>query len=124
MRSGKRVLVIRAVQRSLGYYHLARLGHDVECGTPGLSPSGMMRWHPGVPDAAVPRRLEIGRLTTLGVGIISNLRVVDLERSGARGTSAYIRSRGRHLSNESISRLGAGAVVSLSVSFAWHRLGG
>ncbi len=79
----------------------------------------MMRY--GIPAYRMPRDIlsaEIGRLTTLGVGIISNHRVVDLEAERREGDfDAVFVAVGAHLSKRvDIPARDAGAVVD-AVSF-------
>jgi NADPH-dependent glutamate synthase beta subunit-like oxidoreductase len=120
VRSGKRVLVIGAGPSGLSAaYHLARLGHDVEVRDSGPEPGGMMRY--GIPAYRMPRDIlsaEIERLTTLGVRIISNHRVVDLEAERLEGNfDAVFVAVGAHLSKRvDIPARDAGAVVD-AVSF-------
>jgi NADPH-dependent glutamate synthase beta subunit-like oxidoreductase len=120
VRSGKRVLVIGAGPSGLSAaYHLARLGHDVEVRDSGPEPGGMMRY--GIPAYRMPRDIlsaEIERLTTLGVRIISNHCVVDLEAERLEGNfDAVFVAVGAHLSKRvDIPARDAGAVVD-AVSF-------
>ena len=120
VRSGKRVLVIGAGPSGLSAaYHLARLGHDVEVRDSGPEPGGMMRY--GIPAYRMPRDIlsaEIERLRTLGVRIISNRRVVELEAERRRGGfDAIFVAVGAHLSKRvDIPARDAGAVVD-AVSF-------
>jgi NADPH-dependent glutamate synthase beta subunit-like oxidoreductase len=119
-RSGKRVLVIGAGPSGLSAaYHLARLGHDVEVRDSGPEPGGMMRY--GIPAYRMPRDVlsaEIERVKALGVRIISNHRVVDLDAERREGAfDAVFVAVGAHLSKRvDIPARDAGAVVD-AVSF-------
>jgi NADPH-dependent glutamate synthase beta subunit-like oxidoreductase len=120
VRSGKRVLVIGAGPSGLSAaYHLARLGHDVEVRDSGPEPGGMMRY--GIPAYRMPRDVlgaEIERVVGLGVRIINNHRVVDLETERREGDfDAVFVAVGAHLSKRvDIPARDAGAVVD-AVSF-------
>ncbi|MEO1091800.1 MAG: NAD(P)-binding protein, partial [Pseudomonadota bacterium] len=79
--SGKRVLVIGAGPSGLSAaYHLRRLGHDVEVHEAGPVAGGMMRF--GIPSYRLPRDVveaEIGRIAQMGVKIVLNHKVEDIE---------------------------------------------
>ena len=100
-RSGRRVLVIGAGPSGLSAaYHLARLGHEVEIRDAAPEPGGMMRY--GIPAYRMPRDVlsgEVERIAALGVRMIRDHRVVDLEgerREG--GFDAVFAAVGAHLS--------------------------
>jgi NADPH-dependent glutamate synthase beta subunit-like oxidoreductase len=101
VRSGQRVLVIGAGPSGLSAAsHLARLGHEVEIRDAGPEPGGMMRY--GIPAYRLPRDVmgaEIDRLAALGVRIISNHKVEDLDAERREGAfDAVFVAVGAHLS--------------------------
>ena len=120
VRSGKRVLVVGAGPSGLSAaYHLARLGHEVEIRDAGPEPGGMMRY--GIPAYRMPRDVlsgEVERIADLGVRMIGDHRVVDLEaerRDG--GFDAVFVAVGAHLSKRvDIPARDAGPIVD-AVSF-------
>ena len=118
--SGKRVLVIGAGPSGLSAsYHLARLGHDVEIRDAGPEPGGMMRY--GIPAYRMPRDVlgrEVERIAALGVRMISNHRVVDLDAERREGGfDAVFVAVGAHLSKRvDIPAVDAGPIVD-AVSF-------
>ena len=85
--SGKRVLVVGAGPSGLSAaYHLARLGHAVEIREAGPMAGGMM--HFGIPAYRLPREdlmREIRRIEAMGVRIVVDHKVDDLEREIAAG---------------------------------------
>ena len=100
-RSGRRVLVIGAGPSGLSAaYHLARLGHGVEIRDAGPEPGGMMRY--GIPAYRLPRDVmgaEVDRIAALGVRIVSDHRVEDLEAERRDGAfDAVFVAVGAHLS--------------------------
>ena len=113
--SGKRVLVIGAGPSGLSAaYHLARLGHEVEIRDAGPEPGGMMRY--GIPAYRMPRDVlagEIERIAALGVRMIPNHRVVDLEAERREGTfDAVFVAVGAHLAKRvEIPARDAGPIV-------------
>lgn len=92
--SGKRVLVIGAGPSGLSAgYHLARLGHAVEIHEAGPLPGGMM--HFGIPAYRLPRAdlmREIARIEAMGVRMVLNHKVEDLEaeKSAGKFDAAFI----------------------------------
>jgi NADPH-dependent glutamate synthase beta subunit-like oxidoreductase len=119
-RTGKRVLVIGAGPSGLSAaYHLARLGHEVEIRDSGPEPGGMMRY--GIPAYRLPRAVldaEVTRIVDLGVRIVSNHLVQDLdaERRDGRFDAAFV-AVGAHLSKRvDIPAGDAGRIVD-AVSF-------
>ncbi len=99
--SGKRVLVIGAGPSGLSAaYHLARFGHEVEIRDSGSEPGGMMRY--GIPSYRMPRDVldsEIARIAALGVRIVCDHRVEDLEAEKREGGfDAVFVAVGAHLS--------------------------
>ncbi len=85
--TGKRILVIGGGPSGLSAaYHLCRLGHQVEIHDAGPAPGGMM--HYGIPAYRLPRAdlmKEIERIETMGVKIIRNTKVDDLEAATRGG---------------------------------------
>ena len=119
-RSGKRVLVIGGGPSGLSAaYHLARLGHEVEIRDAGPEPGGMMRY--GIPAYRMPREVlngEVERIAALGVRMIGNHRVADLEAERREGGfDAVFVAVGAHLSKRvDIPARDAGPIVD-AVSF-------
>jgi NADPH-dependent glutamate synthase beta subunit-like oxidoreductase len=118
--TGKRVLVIGGGPSGLSAaYHLARLGHDVEIRDAGPEPGGMMRY--GIPAYRMPRDVlggEVERIAQLGVRMIGDHRVEDLEAERREGGfDAVFVAVGAHLSKRvEIPARDAGPVVD-AVSF-------
>jgi NADPH-dependent glutamate synthase beta subunit-like oxidoreductase len=120
VRSGKRVLVIGGGPSGLSAaYHLAKLGHYVEIRDAGPQPGGMMRY--GIPAYRMPRDVlsgEVERIAALGVRMISDHRVTDLELERTEGGfDAVFVAVGAHLSKRvNIPAQDAGPIVD-AVSF-------
>jgi NADPH-dependent glutamate synthase beta subunit-like oxidoreductase len=120
VRSGRRVLVVGAGPSGLSAaYHLARLGHEVEIRDAGPEPGGMMRY--GIPAYRLPRDVlsgEVERIAQLGVRMIGDHRVVDLEAERREGGfHAVFVAVGAHLSKRvDIPARDAGPIVD-AVSF-------
>lgn len=85
--SGKKVLVVGAGPAGLSAaYHLARLGHTVEIREAGPVAGGMM--HFGIPAYRLPRAElahEVARIEALGVKIVTNHKVTDLDAEKRAG---------------------------------------
>ena len=85
--SSKRVLVVGAGPSGLSAgYHLRRLGHAVEIHDAGPLPGGMM--HFGIPAYRLPREdlmKEVRRIEAMGVKIVLNHKVEDVEAERAEG---------------------------------------
>jgi NADPH-dependent glutamate synthase beta subunit-like oxidoreductase len=117
---GKRVLIVGAGPSGLSAaYHLARLGHDVEIRDAGPEPGGMMRY--GIPAYRMPRHVlegEVARIAALGVRMVPNHRVTDLEMERSEGGfDAVFVAVGAHLSKRvDIPARDAGRMVD-AVSF-------
>ncbi len=79
--TGRRVLVIGAGPSGLSAaYHLTRFGHQVRIYEAGPKSGGMMRF--GIPQYRLPRDIldaEIARIEAMGVTIVLNKKVEDLE---------------------------------------------
>ncbi|WP_454062165.1 NAD(P)-binding protein [Candidatus Nitrospira salsa] len=79
--TGKHVLVVGAGPSGLSAaYHLARFGHQVTIYEAGPKPGGMMRF--GIPKYRLSRDVldaEISRIEAMGVTIVLNKKVEDLE---------------------------------------------
>jgi NADPH-dependent glutamate synthase beta subunit-like oxidoreductase len=118
--SGKRVLVIGGGPSGLSAaYHLAKLGHCVEIRDAGPQPGGMMRY--GIPAYRMPRDVlsgEIERIAALGVRMVGDHRVTDLELERTEGGfDAVFVAVGAHLSKRvNIPAQDAGPIVD-AVSF-------
>ncbi len=99
--SGKRVLVVGCGPSGLSAaYHLARLGHQVEIRDASREPGGMMRY--GIPAYRLPRDVldaELGRIAALGVRMVCNHRVenLEVERADGRFDAVFV-AVGAHLS--------------------------
>ena len=99
--TGKRVLVVGCGPSGLSAaYHLAMLGHEVEIQDAGPEPGGMMRY--GIPAYRMPRDVlaaEIERISVLGVRMVANHPVTDLEAERREGGfDAVFVAVGAHLS--------------------------
>jgi NADPH-dependent glutamate synthase beta subunit-like oxidoreductase len=118
--TGRRVLVIGAGPSGLSAaYHLARLGYEVEIRDAGRQPGGMMRY--GIPAYRLPRDVlegEVERIQALGVRMVPNHRVVDLDAERYEGGfDAVFVAVGAHLSKRvDIPARDAGRIVD-AVSF-------
>ncbi len=99
--SGKRVLIIGAGPSGLSAaYHLARMGHKVVIYEAGPVAGGMMRF--GIPAYRLPREeleQEIRRIESLGVEIVLNRKVENLQEDKQQGDfDAVFVAIGAHLS--------------------------
>src|SRR4051812_32109201 len=85
--TGKRVLDVGAGPAGLSCaYHLRRFGHHVEIRDANAVPGGMM--HYGIPAYRLPREgidKEIARIEQMGVTIVRNARVSDVQAEKAAG---------------------------------------
>jgi NADPH-dependent glutamate synthase beta subunit-like oxidoreductase len=81
--TGKKVLVVGAGPSGLSAaYHLARMGHSVTIHEAGPLTGGMMRF--GIPQYRLPRDVldaEVQRILDLGITLVLNKRVDDIEAS-------------------------------------------
>jgi len=99
--SGKRVLIVGAGPSGLSAaYHLARLGHSVEIRDAETAAGGMMRF--GIPSYRLPRAdlaKEIARIEAMGVRIVLNHKVTDLqaEKEAGKFDAAFV-AIGAHIS--------------------------
>ncbi|RMH07059.1 MAG: FAD-dependent oxidoreductase [Nitrospirae bacterium] len=99
--TGKRVLVVGAGPSGLSAaYHLARFGHQVTIYEAGPQPGGMLRF--GIPQYRLPRKIldaEIARILSMGVHLVLNRKVEDLEHDIQAGRfDATFLAIGAHLS--------------------------
>lgn len=87
-RSGRKVLIVGSGPAGLSAaYHLALLGHEVTVLESSAAPGGMMRY--GIPKYRLPRAVldaEIQRIADLGVRIVLNHAVQDLEKEMEDGS--------------------------------------
>ena len=86
-------------------YHLARLGHAVEIRDAGPMPGGMM--HFGIPAYRMPRGVleaEINRIEDLGVKIVLDHKVEDLDAEMTDGRFDAVLHCGRRASLASAPR--------------------
>src|SRR6476619_3206343 len=92
--TGRRILVVGAGPSGLSAaYHLAKLGHQVEIREAGPLPGGML--HFGIPAYRLPRAdllAEIARIEQMGVRIVRNHKVTDLqaERDTGRFDAVFV----------------------------------
>jgi formate dehydrogenase beta subunit len=99
--SGKRILVVGAGPSGLSAaYHLTRLGHTVEIHEAGPVAGGML--HFGIPTYRLPRADligEIARIEAMGVRIVLNHKVTDLQAEKQAGNfdAAFV-AIGAHVS--------------------------
>ncbi len=113
--TGKRVLIVGSGPSGLSAaYHLRRLGHDVEIRDAGAEPGGMMRY--GIPSYRLPRNVldaEIGRIAAMGVRIVCDHRVEDLNKEReSGGFDAVFVAVGAHLAKKvDIPARDAGPIV-------------
>lgn len=101
--TGKRILIIGAGPCGLSAaYHLRRLGHSVELREAGPVAGGMM--HFGIPAYRLPRGIlagEVAKLTSMGIPILLNHPVNDLERERSDGGfDAVLVATGAQLSHK------------------------
>ena len=118
--TGKRVLVVGAGPSGLSAaYHLRRHGHTVEIRDAGPMAGGML--HFGIPAYRLPRAVldaEISRIAALGVGIVLDHKVEDLEAAIGEGRfdAAFV-AVGAHLAKRAeIPARDAGRILD-AVSF-------
>ncbi|MDZ7784085.1 MAG: NAD(P)-binding protein [Halioglobus sp.] len=85
--TGRKVLIVGAGPSGLSAaYHLARLGHEVEIRDAAARAGGMM--HYGIPAYRLPRAdlaREIARIEAMGVKIVTNHKVTDLQAEKESG---------------------------------------
>jgi 2-oxoacid:acceptor oxidoreductase delta subunit (pyruvate/2-ketoisovalerate family) len=86
--TGKRILVVGAGPAGLSAtYHLRRLGHQVRLVDSARQLGGMMRY--GIPAYRLPRSTldaEIARIVGMGVDVVLNHVVVDIEQERQEGS--------------------------------------
>jgi formate dehydrogenase beta subunit len=101
--SGRRILIVGAGPSGLSAaWHLARMGHYVEIHDAGPLAGGML--HFGIPAYRLPRKeleREIDRIRDIGVSIVLNHKVEDLEKEKEAGCfDAVFVAIGAHLSRK------------------------
>ncbi|MFQ5469359.1 MAG: NAD(P)-binding protein [Gammaproteobacteria bacterium] len=100
---GKRVLIVGGGPSGLSAaYHLTRLGHQVEIREAGPVAGGMI--HFGIPAYRMPRQElqdEINRVVEMGVKIVCDHRVEDIDAEKAEGNfDAVFVAVGAHISKK------------------------
>lgn len=118
--TGKKILIIGAGPSGLSCaHHLALMGHTVEIREAGPLPGGMM--HFGIPAYRLPRNIlmgEIARIERLGVKIVLNHKVEDVQAEKEQGGfDAVFVAVGAHLGKKTeIPARDAGKILD-AVSF-------
>ncbi len=112
--TGKRVLVVGAGPAGLSAaYHLRRGGHAVTIREAGPLVGGMMRF--GIPKYRLPRDVldaEVKRIADLGVEIVLNAKVVDIEKTVAEGSyDAAFLAVGAHIAKRAYIPAGGAAKI-------------
>jgi 2-oxoacid:acceptor oxidoreductase delta subunit (pyruvate/2-ketoisovalerate family) len=117
--TGKRVLVVGAGPAGLSAaYHLRRLGHAVTIREAGPLAGGMMRF--GIPKYRLPRDVldaEVRRITHMGVELILNAKVDDIETAMRDGRyDAAFLAVGAHIARRAYIPAGGAAKILDAVS--------
>ena len=112
--TGKRVLVVGAGPAGLSAaYHLRRLGHAVTIREAGPLAGGMMRF--GIPKYRLPRDVldaEVKRIADLGVEIVLNAKVDDIEKTVTEGGyDAAFLAVGAHIAKRAYIPAGGAAKI-------------
>ena len=113
--SGRKVLVVGAGPAGLSAaYHLRRAGHSVVLREAGPLAGGMMRF--GIPRYRLPRNIidaEVARITGMGVTLVLNSKVEDIERTMAEeGFDAAFLAVGAHIARRAyIPAAGAAKIL-------------
>ena len=117
--TGKRVLIVGAGPAGLSAaYHLRRFGHDVTIHEAGPLAGGMMRF--GIPKYRLPRDVldaEVRRITEMGVALILNAKVDDVEATMREGGyDAAFLAVGAHIARRAYIPAGGAAKILDAVS--------
>ena len=117
--TGRRVLVVGAGPAGLSAaYHLRRLGHGVTISEAGPLAGGMMRF--GIPKYRLPRDVldaEVSRITHMGVELILNAKVDDIEDAMRDGRyDAAFLAVGAHIARRAYIPAGGAAKILDAVS--------
>ena len=117
--TGRRVLVVGAGPAGLSAaYHLRRFGHGVTISEAGPLAGGMMRF--GIPKYRLPRDVldaEVRRITRMGVELILNAKVDDIEEAMRDGRyDAAFLAVGAHIARRAYIPAGGAAKILDAVS--------
>jgi 2-oxoacid:acceptor oxidoreductase delta subunit (pyruvate/2-ketoisovalerate family) len=116
--TGKRVLVVGAGPAGLSAaYHLRRLGHTVTVREAGPLAGGMMRF--GIPKYRLPRDVldaEVKRIVEMGVKLVLNLKVDDIEGAMREGYDAAFLAVGAHIGRRAYIPAGGATKILDAVS--------
>ena len=117
--TGRRVLIVGAGPAGLAAaYHLRRFGHEVTIREAGPLAGGMMRF--GIPKYRLPRDVldaEVKRITQMGVELILNAKVDDIERAMRDGRyDAAFLAVGAHIARRAYIPAGGAAKILDAVS--------
>ena len=116
--TGKRALVVGAGPAGLSAaYHLRRLGHAVTIREAGPMAGGMMRF--GIPKYRLPRDVldaEVKRIADMGVELVLNSKVDDIEAAMREGYDAAFLAVGAHIAKRAYIPAGGAAKILDAVS--------